>query len=177
MVRIPPVICVFSQRLITGYITDSIALGSAKRIMSNRENLYNKILTARLSLPNKCLGPAGDQLVPAAPSDKASFPLPADEHFFVTLRNRQSNLFGWVTVVSTPFTVDAVMLADHAAIRANYSDEYGLELPGREWYLGYLEAVNKQKEGTPMACGWIQVKLPGARNRSLRVHKVFFYDK
>lgn len=133
--------------------------------------VFTRLLLARESPSNKCLGPDGSWLVPAGPGDRADVRLGEDEHFFVSLPSRQTNIFGWVGAVPG-MTIDDLMSADKLA----WGNDR-VELPSRDIYLSYLSAVAKQEPGTPMACHWLESRLPGRHRRVLRVHKVIFQQR
>jgi hypothetical protein len=136
---------------------------------------FSMILTARESPRNKCSGPEGHRLVPALRGDSAPFRAKTDEHFFVSIPGRLGNRFGWVTLLPEPITADELRVMDLES-RGPRPDSGEPAAPPLEWYLAYLEAVEKQPVGTPMASHWVQVNLPGAQSRKLRIHKVFFYE-
>jgi hypothetical protein len=136
---------------------------------------FSKILTARESSKNKCFGPEGHHLVPALREDSAPFRVKTDDHFFVSVPRRLGNHFGWVTLLPEPITADELRAMDLES-RGPRPESAEHVAPPLEWYLAYLEAVEKQPVGTPMASHWVQVNLPGAQSRKLRIHKVFFYE-
>lgn len=137
---------------------------------------YNKILVARNSPQNKCLGPEDAYLVPASPNDRAAFALRNGEHFFSSLTGRISNMFGWVESIANPITAEDLLAMNTASILRMEGDDASNELPDIEWYIRYLRSVSRQENGTPMGCSWVVTNLPGARMRKLNVHKVLFYN-
>jgi hypothetical protein len=136
---------------------------------------FSRILTARESPKNRCFGPEGHRLVPALRGDSASFRTKTDDHFFVSIPGRLGNHLGWVTLLPEPTTADELRVMDLES-RGLRPEGDEPAAPPLEWYLAYLEAVERQPVGTPMASHWVQVNLPGAQSRKLRIHKVFLYE-
>lgn len=101
----------------------------------------------------------------------------SDQHYFVALQGRRANLFGWVTSVNGPISAEEIRESDRASLRARLGDDAEIDLPPLEWYARYLEAVARYPDGTPMACDFREVRLPGAQKRYLNVHRVFFCEE
>jgi hypothetical protein len=136
---------------------------------------FSRVLIARVAPKNGCYGPEGARLVAALPRDEARWRLKPTEHFFVALAGRVANRFGWVAEAQPPITAADLRAADWASMQEHHSDATSAELPPVEWYESFLRSVEKYDVGTPMGCGWVEVKLPGSRKMKLNVHKVFFY--
>lgn len=136
---------------------------------------YNKVLVARDSHENGCLGPPGEWLVPATSQDSPRERLGADAHFFVTIRGRVPNAFGWVVELQDAITAGALADLDRAGLRARLGDDAPLSRPPLEWYEVYLKAVSGQAAGVPMASSWRHVRGPGVNRDEVTVHRVFFY--
>lgn len=136
---------------------------------------YTKILVARLSPQNRCLGPEGAWLVPALPGEEARLRLRGDNHVFVSLPDRASNVFGWVAEPPEKLTAEGLRATDSAASRQSAAGSSPVDAPV-EWYAAYLDAIERHPAGTPLYCHWMEVKLPRAQSRRLRFSRVIFYE-
>ena len=137
---------------------------------------FSKILMARESPKNHCLGPTGAWLVPATNWDRPRTRITKNAHYFVSLEARHSNAFGWVEELRNPVTADGLQQLDREALRRRSPPSAPIEMPEVSWYEAYLEGVSRYPSGTPMACAFREVRLPGVARRSLFVHKVIFHD-
>lgn len=143
--------------------------------MNHAMRQYTKILTARTSKKNRCSGPDGAWLVPASNRDHSGFKLGDQEHFFVTLEGRAPNLFGWVNLLDEPLTAEDLQNRDRCSLVGVTGEERGVEVPDLAAYDAYLKKLATYAVGTPMAATIQEVKLPGAKRRSVIVHKIRFY--
>lgn len=138
---------------------------------------FHRILFARSSPQNGCLGPAGARLVPATDRDQPSpLRLGEGDHFFVAVGGREPNAFGWVGSLEAPLNARDLQKLDRASLYARIGSEAELALPPIEWYMQYLRKVSATPPGTAMSCYWREVRGPGVRRRELSVHRVVFYD-
>lgn len=156
-----------------------IAPGSGSEMMNGTvPKMYTKVLTARENAVNACHSSTGVRLVPAVLFEVASIALQPEEHFFVGLKDRKPNRYGWVTMAPEPFLVDSMIAADAASLLVNFfgASSYQIEIPSREWYVDFLATVARYPIGTPMSASWLRTRLPGAQRRRLKVHKVFFHN-
>lgn len=142
--------------------------------MSSGPAPFHRILGARESPQNGCVGPNGEWLVPATSYDYLDR-APGDKHVLVTLRGRHRNRFGWVIETTEPLTANSLREADGRALRAYLGDDAMVDLPDETWYQNYLNAVAKYEPGTPMTCHWRVVRGPGVKRRELYTHLVKFY--
>lgn len=127
---------------------------------------YGKVLISRHSPKNLCFAKEGEILVPAGPKDKMRGRLPKDDHFFVGLETGLPSRYGWVKELDSPITAEELArLKDGAQVKQETVRDCRL----------LLESVARYPEGTPMACHFIEVKLPGEGRRKLKIHKVIFY--
>jgi hypothetical protein len=126
--------------------------------------LYNKILIAKYSPKNKCYAPDNDWLIIAQEGHKMKGSLPEDHHFFIGIKSRQPSRYGWISTIHK--YISSEELAEQ------YDPNPTQELINSCEVL--LNAINKQPNGTSMACTFSVVGVL-LKERILRVHRVFFY--
>jgi len=128
---------------------------------------YKKVLITKHSPKNLCFAREGELLVPAGPKDKMRGRLPKDHHFFVGLETALPSRYGWVKELDEPITAEELaQLKD--------GDEITKETIQSCEVL--LRSAAKLPEDTPMACHFLEIRLPGEKRRKLKVHKVIFYQ-
>ena len=128
---------------------------------------YKKILIAKHNPKNLCFAKEGESLVPAGPRDKKQGRLPKDDHFFVGLETGLPSRYGWVKELDRPIAAEELArLKDGGQVSKETIQSCEI----------LLRAVAEMPEDTPMACHYLEVKLPGERHRRLKVHKVIFYQ-
>ena len=125
-----------------------------------------KVLIAKHSPKNLCFSRRGELLVPAGPDDVMKGQLPKDAHFFVGVETGKPSRYGWVRELDTSITAEEL-----ARLRGR--GEPDEETIHRCEVL--LQSAAMLPEGTPMACHFQKIKLPGIEKRKLRIHRVFFY--
>jgi hypothetical protein len=127
------------------------------------ETEFDRLVVARHSPQNKCLGPEGAVLVlasrlPAAPRE-------GRRHYFVDVATqRLRNNYAWVRRVS-PFTLTS-FVAEHWIGECSAHDMCLLEL--------MLNAVSRLDEDKAVAPSYGKTGFPNWR-LELRVHRMFFF--
>jgi hypothetical protein len=129
--------------------------------------VYQKALIARHNPKNLCFAQRGELLVPAGPGDVMKGQLPEDHHFFVGVQTGRPSRYGWVKELDVSISAEGLA-------RLRSKDVVDEETIHRCEIL--LQSAAKLPEGTPMACHFQEIRLPGVRERKLRIHKVFFYQ-
>ena len=129
--------------------------------------LYKTVIVAKHSPDNLCFAQEGEILVPAGPKDKMRGKLPQDAHFFIGVETGLPSRYGWVKELDYALTA-----AELARLRAGGK----ISQETIDFCEILLASVTKYAAGTPIACHFLDINLPGEeRRRELRVHKVIFY--
>lgn len=128
---------------------------------------YKKVLLAKHNPKNLCFAKEDELLVPAGLKDKMQGKLPKDDHFFVGLETGLPSRYGWVKELDDPITAeDLARLKDGGKIEEETVQSCAI----------LLRSAAKLPEDIPMACHFLEVRLPGERCRKLKIHKVIFYQ-
>ena len=128
---------------------------------------YEKVLIAKHSPKNLCFASEGEILIPARPGDEMRGGLPKDDHFFVGTETGLPSRYGWVEEVDNPITAEGLArLKEGDAIRPETVNACEI----------LLKSAARYPKGTPMACHFLEIKLPGEESRKLKVHKVIFHQ-
>jgi len=137
---------------------------------------YNKILIAKKSPKNKCFCEDGEILVIATKHDKMRGKIASDGHFFVGINTRTPSLYGWVKTIEEPITPLELAKMNYISIYGKEPREGEISQEEIEHFQWFLDIIDKQKDGTPMACNWLEIQRPTGKYRKLRFHKVIFYE-
>lgn len=125
---------------------------------------YNKILIARKSEENNCFANEGEWLIIADTNLTKTIKLPEEHYFFMGIETLNPSRYGWVYKLESPITFSDFISKLQIPINDEIVEKCKL----------LLEAVRKEKSGTPMVCDFMSVGIL-EKKEIQRVHKVFFY--
>ena len=139
--------------------------------------VYNKIIVGKKSFKNKCYASDGDILYIASNNDKFRGRLPKNGHFFISLKDRQPSLFGWVKENKTEYTALDLARMDYESkykkkpVNSFITDNELIE------YENFLNKINKMKVDTAMGIDWREELNMDTykKEKALWLHIVKFY--